>query len=160
MGRLEKFYKQTNRHNNMTEFKLTIGDPKSKKTYQKTISDDDASKLISKKIGDKFKGELIELKGYEFEITGGSDSSGFPMRKGVHGGARKSILTKPGVGFRGTEKNEKKIRIRHAGLRKKKTVRGEVISDDISQINCKVVKQGEKPLEELFKKEPEAAKEE
>jgi len=134
------------------EFKLTIGDAKSKKTYQKSISDDDAKKLVGKKIGDTFLGELIDLKGYELEITGGSDSTGVPMRKGIHGQARKSVLTTPGVGFRGREKNKKKIRIRRGGLRVKKTVRGEVIAEEVSQINCKVVKQGAKPLEELFKK--------
>ena len=137
----------------MVEFKLTIGDTKSKKTYQKSISDDDAKKLVGKKIGDKFRGEIIDLKGYELEITGGSDSTGVPMRKGIHGQTRKSVLTKPGVGFRGREKNKKKVRIRRGGLRVKKMVRGEVIAEEVSQINCKVVKQGAKLMEELFKKE-------
>tara|TARA_Y100000310_G_C20614026_1_gene779603 strand:- start:503 stop:958 length:456 start_codon:yes stop_codon:yes gene_type:complete len=137
----------------MVEVRLVIGDAKSKKTYQKTVDGDDAKKFIGKKIGDKIRGETVDLKGYELEVTGGSDSSGFPMRKGVHGQGRKKILTTPGIGFRGKEKNKKKVRVKHGGLREKKTVHGEVISDDISQINCKVVKQGTKSLEELFKKE-------
>jgi len=140
----------------MADMKLVIGDKK--KTYQKEVGSDDAAKLVSKKIGDKFAGELVDLKGYELEITGGSDSAGFPMRKGVAGQGRKKVLTKPGVGFRGKEKNKKKVTIKHGGLRKKKTVRGEVISEDISQVNCKVVKQGAKPLEELFKKPEGEAK--
>jgi len=137
----------------MVEVRLVIGDAKSKKTYQKSIDVDDAKKLIGKKIGEMFRGEAIDLKGYEFEITGGSDSTGVPMRKGVHGRGRKRILTKPGVGFRGREKTKKKIRVKHAGLRKKKTVCGEAISEEISQINCKVIKHGDKPLADLFKKE-------
>ena len=38
------------------------------------------------------------------------------------------------------------------GLRKRKTVRGKVISESISQINVKIIKAGQKPLEEIFKK--------
>lgn len=142
----------------MAEFKLVIGDPKSKKTYQKVISGDDASKFQGKKIGETFRGELVELKGYEFEITGGSDLSGFPMRKGIHSQARAKILTSPGVGWSGVKKNKKKIRLRHKGLRRKKTVRGEIVSEDIAQLNCKVVKAGEVALTEVFKK-PEEKKE-
>ena len=41
------------------------------------------------KIGDVIKGGLIGFPNYEFQITGGSDSSGFPMRKDVHGPAKK-----------------------------------------------------------------------
>jgi len=36
------------------------------------------------------------------------------------------------------------------GLRLRKTVRGRVISDAISQINLKIVKEGKKKLSEIF----------
>jgi len=39
-------------------------------------------------------------------------------------------------------------------------LRGNTIADDIAQINCKVVKKGEKPLEELFGKKTEEKAEE
>jgi len=45
------------------------------------------------------------------------------------------------------------------GLRLRKTARGKVISEEISQINLKILKQGNKKLEEVFPeqvKQPEA----
>lgn len=143
----------------MVELRLVIGDPQSKKTFQKVVSGDEASKFYGKKLGETFRGELVDLKGYELQITGGSDASGFPMRKGIHSQGRAKILTAPGVGYTGIKKNKKKTRLRHGGLKRKKTVRGEVVADDIAQLNCKVVKAGEVALTEVFKK-PEAEKKE
>lgn len=134
----------------MGDIKLNIGDSKTKKTYHKTLSDDAVKRLVGKKVGDKFRGEVVDLKGFEFEITGGSDNAGFPMRKGLHTRGRRKVLTAPGVGLKASEKNKKKTRIKHKGIRRKKTVRGEVIAEDISQINCKVVKQGKKSLADLL----------
>ena len=132
----------------MVEFKLTIGDPKTKKTFQRTVSENAAKSFIGLKIGDTVKGEAIDLTGYEFQITGGSDFCGFPMRKGIVG-VRKRILAEGGVGFR------KSVR----GLRKRKTVCGEIVSDKISQINLKVLKHGSAPLAaESGEKKEEAPK--
>jgi small subunit ribosomal protein S6e len=92
------------------------------------------------KIGDIIKGGLIGFPNYEFQITGGSDSSGFPMRKDVHGPTKKKILvTKHGIGYKPKRKGQKR----------RKTVRGNEISYDMTLINLKVVKYGEA---ELFKK--------
>ena len=122
----------------MAEFKIVIGDPKTKKSFQKVVGEADAKFFMGKKIGDKFKGESIDLTGYEFEITGGSDDSGFPMRKDVSGVMRKKILTAGGVGFISKRK----------GMRKRKTVAGNTIYDKTSQINVKVLKHGKKALGE------------
>ncbi len=44
--------------------------------------DEKKSRLFeAKKIGELINGGLIGFPNYEFEITGGSDASGFPMRK-------------------------------------------------------------------------------
>ncbi|MBD3249313.1 30S ribosomal protein S6e [Candidatus Woesearchaeota archaeon] len=118
------------------EFKLVIADPKTGKCIQKAIADEGAKGLIGKKIGEKVKGEAFDLTGYEFEISGGSDNCGFPMRKGISG-ARKRILTGKGVGFRGGRK----------GMKRRKTVCGETINSSIVQINLKITKQGAKKLE-------------
>jgi small subunit ribosomal protein S6e len=133
----------------MVEFKLTIGNPKTGKCVQRTVSENAAKAFIGLKIGDTIKGESIDLTGYEFQITGGSDFCGFPMRKGITG-ARKSILAQGGVGFK-----------KYRGIRKRKTVCGEAINEKISQINLKVLKQGKAPLvsAEGEKKEGEAAPE-
>ena len=93
------------------------------------------------KIGDNINGGLIGFPNYEFEIMGGSDSSGFPMRKDVHGPVKKKILvSKRGIGYKPRRKGEKK----------RKTVRGNEVTFDMTLINLKVVKYGD---DELFKKE-------
>ena len=126
------------------EFKVVISDPKTGKAYQKEVGGANANKLIGKQIGDVINGTLVELPpDYELQITGGSDKDGFPMRPDIPGGVRKRILLSGGVGYRPKEK----------GVRKKKMVRGRVITRDIVQINMKVVKHGKIPLEEFFKKE-------
>jgi len=92
------------------------------------------------KIGDIIKGGLIGFPNYEFVITGGSDASGFPMRKDVHGPVKKRILvSKRGIGYRPKRKGQKR----------RKMVRGNEISYDMTLLNLKVVKYGEA---ELFKK--------
>jgi len=91
------------------------------------------------KIKEIIKGGLIGFPNYEFQIMGGSDSSGFPMRKDVHGPVKKRILvSKRAIGYKPKRKGEKR----------KKMVRGNEISFDMTLINLKVVKYGET---ELFK---------
>lgn len=92
------------------------------------------------KIGDIIKGGLIGFPNYEFVITGGSDASGFPMRKDVHGPVKKRILvSKRAIGYKPRRKGEKR----------RKTVRGNEITFDMTLINLKVIMYGES---ELFKK--------
>ncbi len=124
------------------EFKVVVSDPKTGKAYQKTVSGANANRLIGKQIGEVVSGTILELPpDYELQITGGSDRDGFPMRPDIPGATRKKILLSGGVGFRPKE----------PGLRKRKIVRGRVISKDILQINMKVVKHGKVPLEEIIK---------
>lgn len=117
-------------------FKLVIGDPKSKKCIQKEISDENAKLFYGKKIGDVIKGEIIDMTGYEFQITGGSDFAGFPMRKDNPGILARKIFITKGVGFRGLGK----------GVKKKKRVAGNTIYEKTAQVNVKVIKYGPKPL--------------
>ena len=130
----------------MAEHKLNIGDSKSKKTYKKVT--EDISSLYGKKLGETINGELIDLNGYELEITGGSDASGFPMRKDVDGTARKRILIVGGVGMR----NQKR-----KGIKLRKMVAGNTIYEKTSQINLKVTKWGKDPIEKPAEPEGEAA---
>ncbi len=126
----------------MASFKLNISDPKSGKSYQKEVKDEQASVFLGKNIQETVSGDLIDMPGYEFLITGGSDYCGFPMRRGILG-VRKKINLLGGVGFRGGAK----------GMRRRKTVCGHKINDKIVQINLKVSKQGSKSLDVLFGKE-------
>jgi len=124
----------------MVEFKAVINDPKSGKSYQKIITD---STIVGKKIKDRIIGDSLNLKGYELELTGGSDSSGFPMRKDFDSSARKRIILTKGPGLRHNKK----------GRRIRKTLRGNTIGVKITQVNLKILKYGDKKPEEIFKKE-------
>jgi len=120
------------------DIKVNVGDPKTKRTVTLTLSADNAKSLFGKKLGDKFRGEFLEKPGYEFELTGGSDNAGFPMRKDVTGAGRRRILTTRGIGQQTTQK----------GTRIRKTVAGNTVSEFTSQLNVKVVKYGSAPLVE------------
>ena len=127
------------------EFKVVISDPSTGLAYQKVISGANANKLIGKRIGDVVNGTIVELPpDYELRICGGSDKDGVPMRKDLPGTGRRKLLLSGGVGYRPREH----------GMRRKKMVRGNVISRDIVQINMKVEKQGKVPLAEFFKEKP------
>jgi small subunit ribosomal protein S6e len=120
-------------------FKVVISDPKGKRAYQKEI-DQRQSGLMGKKIREKVSGNPIGLAGYELEITGGSDRQGFPMRSDIEGIARKRVLVSHPPGFH--------PRIR--GQRKRKSIRGNAISSEISQVNIKVITYGKDSLDRLF----------
>jgi small subunit ribosomal protein S6e len=126
----------------MANFKVVVSDPKSKKAFQKEI-EQKASGFMGKKIGEKVKGESLGLLGYELQITGGSDAQGFPMRRDVEGIARKRLLLGIGPGFHPDTK----------GQRKRKSIRGNTLSPEISQVNAKIVTYGSKPVEQLIGKE-------
>ncbi|MCD6229362.1 MAG: 30S ribosomal protein S6e [Candidatus Diapherotrites archaeon] len=120
--------------------KLIIGNPKEGKTYQTEIDSEKSVAFVNRKIGDKVDATPVGLPGYSLQITGGSDKQGFPMRKNLHGAARKKVLISGGVGF-----NPK----RH-GLRRRKSLRGEVVSIDTEQLNTKVVEEGKKTIASLL----------
>ena len=131
--------------------KLVIGDSKSKKSFQVEISKENESLLIGKRIGDEFDASAFGASGYTLQVTGGTDIAGFPMRMDVEGPRRKKLLLATGPGYKPKE----------SGERGKKVVRGNIISDEIQQVNSKVKVAGPKPLEELVgKKEGEGKKEE
>ena len=129
--------------------KIVISD-KTGKSYGLDVPKDKESALIGKKIGDKLEGGAIGAEGYELEITGGSDAAGFPIRRDVSGPRRAEVILSSGTGFRSKGK----------GTREKRNVRGNIISDQIVQINTKVAQAGSKPLEELFPKAAGEKKEE
>ncbi len=119
----------------MTEIKVVMGN-KSGKSFQKLH---DSSNLIGRKIGENIKGDIIGVAGYEFLITGGSDSAGFPMRKDIKI-KRARILARKGVGIKTNRK----------GQYIRKTVAGNTIEEKTAQVNLKVIKEGSKKLEDIF----------
>lgn len=137
----------------MPEFKIVINDVKTGKSYQKIVSESNAERLIGLKIKDKVKGELIGLKGYELEITGGSDFCGFPMKESIQGIAVKKLILSKGPGFRIKERAKKHSQ-NHYHIKKRKTIRGNTISPRTSQINLKIINYGKTSLKDIFKEKP------
>jgi len=112
---------------NLAKFKLIVSDANgTSQTLE--VEGPRAQPLLGHRIGEVVDGTIAGLPGKKLRITGGSDRDGFPMRSDVHGGVRRSIILSDGTGF-----NAKRT-----GERRRKRVRGNVITDDITQINLKV----------------------
>ncbi len=132
-------------------FKINISE-KTGKTYK---LETESRALEGKQLNDKIQGAEVspDLEGYEFEITGASDSAGFTAHKDVEGIGLKKLLLSYEKGMKKRPKREgkkKRSDYRPKGLRLRKTVRGKVISKLITQINLKVSKEGSKKLVEIF----------
>ncbi|MDH3353519.1 MAG: 30S ribosomal protein S6e [Nanoarchaeota archaeon] len=115
--------------------------------------------LVGYSIGEKIDGKEIsaDLEGYEIEITGTSDKSGFTGMININGPNLKKALLGYGTGMRKKPKGEGKINRKPKGLRLRKTVRGKEISADTVQINTKVLKEGAKKFDSLFEAPAEEA---
>lgn len=90
------------------------------------MKDNDANQLLGLEIGNETDAVVVGLNG-KLKITGGSDKSGVPMRGDIHGASRKRILLSKGVGLQDVE----------IGQRVRKLMRGNTISEEIYQVNCK-----------------------
>jgi len=124
----------------MTELKIVINDPKTGKSYKKELTKEERTEFLGKKIGDRIQGNHFGFENYEFEIRGGNDSSGFPMRYDIQGAKRKKAFLTSGPG----------VRIRRKGMKKRKTIAGNTISRETSNIALKIIKKGKKSPEEIL----------
>lgn len=127
----------------MVEFKVVVNDTKNGKSHQVQVSGHHANSLIGKKIGDEVDGIFISLPGYKLQITGGTDKDGFTMKADLPGMGRRRLLLSESKGFKARE----------SGMRKKKSVRGNTVNQDIVQINMKVIKYSSRPIEKLIQVE-------
>ena len=123
--------------------RIIISDPKNGKSFQSEVPKEAEATLLGKKIGDELDGGSFGAAGYMLLVTGGSDKSGFPLRRDIPGDRKMSALITEGVGFHNKRK----------GMRKRKMVRGNTLSQDTTQVNTKVQTAGATPLEDIFKKE-------
>lgn len=130
----------------MVDFKIVVSDPRTGRSYNTVATGGAAGAFIGKPISSQIDGSAIGLGGYRVEITGGSDRTGIPARKGLPGSARRRLLLGGGVGFNPTKDGE----------RRRKTVRGSEITTDFVQVNVKIVEYGNTPLEEIFGVKEEA----
>merc|ERR1712226_102251 len=120
-----------------TNMKLNISYPAT--GLQKCVEIEDEKKLAvlyEKRLASEVEGEVIgdEFKGYIFKITGGNDKQGFTMKQGVLADYRVRLLMKDGMSC---------YKARRSGERKRKSVRGCIVSHDISALALVVVKKGE-----------------
>ena len=129
----------------MADFQVVVGDPDDGATHSFDVDGQDANRFVGRSVGETVDGSAVGLSGYELEITGGSDTSGRPMREDVSGTETAAILLEGGVGFEPTVDGE----------RKRVTVRGAEISDETRQINAKIVARGDESVEDLLGDEDE-----
>jgi small subunit ribosomal protein S6e len=115
-------------YRSLVEFKVVISDSYGSSISQE-IKDKSAQPLLGSKIGDSIDSSVFGFNEGKIKITGGSDKSGTPMRSDLHGGTKKYILMTGGVGLRNMGPGE----------RKRKLVRGNLITEEIYQLNCQLI---------------------
>ncbi|MFC7044374.1 30S ribosomal protein S6e [Halobacteriaceae archaeon GCM10025711] len=124
----------------MATFQVVVGDPETGTSYQFEVDGQDANRFIGREIGDEVDGSALGLSGYTVEITGGSDAAGRPMRHDVGGSGLKEVLLEGGVGFRPERDGE----------RKRVSVRGREVGEEIAQLNGKIAERGDESIEDLL----------
>lgn len=129
----------------MAKFKVIISDPETGKSRSVETEGPRAVPLVGRKLGEVIDGSVVGMAGHKLRISGGSDKDGFPMRPNIHGGVRVSVILSEGVGFKPSKEGE----------RQRKTLRGNVITEEIVQINMKIV---EKPEKRRKAKKPKKVK--
>jgi len=109
---------------------------------QKLIEVEDDRKLrvfMDKRMGNEVSADSLgdEWKGYVFKITGGNDKQGFPMKQGVMLPTRVRLLLSEGHSC---------YRPRRTGERKRKSVRGCIVAQDLSVLALSIVKKGDEAV--------------
>jgi small subunit ribosomal protein S6e len=121
----------------MAKFKVIVSDPQAGTSKVVEIEETRAAPFIGRRLGEIIDGSAVDLPAHTVQILGGSDKDGVPMLGNVHGGVRRRVVLSGGAGFKAKKKGE----------RKRKTVRGNIITDEIVQINMKIVERPAKPAE-------------
>merc|ERR1719375_56185 len=90
---------------------------------------------MDKRMAAEVAGETLgdEFKGYVFRISGGNDKQGFPMKQGILSNGRVKLLFKKGMST---------FRERRTGCRKRKSVRGCIVGQDLAIMSLVIVKKG------------------
>ncbi|CAG9760008.1 unnamed protein product [Ceutorhynchus assimilis] len=98
--------------------------------------------FYGKRMGQVVEGDSLgdEWKGYVLKITGGNDKQGFPMKQGVLANCRVRLLLSEGHSC---------YRPKKQGERRRKTVRGCIVDDDLSVLALVVVRKGEQEISGL-----------
>jgi len=118
----------------MAKFKVIVSDPAERKSKVVELEGARAVPLIGRRLGETVDGSIVGMSGLKLQIRGGSDKDGFPMRPNIHGGVRVSVVLSKSVGFHPQREGE----------RRRKTMRGNVITEEIVQVNMKVLEKPKK----------------
>merc|ERR1719231_1479934 len=126
--------------------KFNIADPHT--GAQKTMAVDDEKRLrlvIDKRISQEVNGAIFgdQFQDYTFKITGGIDRQGFPMKQGILVPDRVRLLL---------NENSGGFTMKKKGDRKRRSVRGCIVSREISVVNLIVAKRGKEPIPDLTNK--------
>lgn len=116
--------------------KINIAYPTNASQISVEIKTKEEQRLYGKKINDQFDGAAItpQLAGSIVQIVGGNDYQGIPMSPAQATTKRiRLLLSKGDIGYR----------CRRNGVRRRKTVRGSVVSNEILALNVILVKPAE-----------------
>jgi len=123
--------------------KLNISNPAT--GAQKLIDIEDDKKLrpfMDKRISQEVDASCLgnEWKGYVVRISGGNDKQGFPMKQGVLTNNRVRLLMARGTSC---------YRERRSGERRRKSVKGCIVDQNLSVLSLVIVKKGEEEIDGL-----------
>lgn len=123
--------------------KLNISNPAT--GAQKLIDIDDDKKLrpfMDKRISQEVDASCLgnEWKGYVVRISGGNDKQGFPMKQGILTNNRVRLLMARGTSC---------YRERRSGERRRKSVKGCIVDQNLSVLSLVIVKKGEEEIDGL-----------
>ncbi len=124
------------RNRKLAQFKVIVSDPKTGKSEVIDAKDSTAQLFVGRRLGDVVDLSVVG-QNYKVKLTGGSDRAGFPMRADMLGSAKRYVLLTEGTGYRNATEGEKR----------RKLVRGGLVSEEIYQLNAVKVEEAGKPAQ-------------
>merc|ERR1719235_704386 len=126
--------------------KFNLADPQTGAQKVFDVEDDKRLRfLLDKRIAQEVNGAILgdEFQDYTFKITGGIDKQGFPMKQGILVPDRVRLLLREGSGGYNMKKE---------GDRKRRSVRGCIVSREIAVVNLIIARRGKEPIPDVTNK--------
>jgi len=131
----------------MAELQVVVGDPDTGDSYQFEVADNQANRFLGRTLGEAVDGSAVGLDGYTLELRGGSDTAGRPLRSDISGlNLREILADERTVGYKPTRDGE----------RRRVTVRGNEVTDEVAQLNATIIERGETEVADLLEGEGDA----